>query len=917
MADKPIQIVREQDRPAAFDYAKLRTEGLAAVQRLSGHIWTDYNLHDPGVTMLENLCFAITDLAYKTDFPIAELLAEKDGRINAAAHAFFGKGDILSSAPVTVADYRKLVLDQVANVENIWIEPLQSAYSNGVEKGIYRVLIQPADAIAGKGISSEIDQVVTDVRQCLARYRNLGENFEELKVLKPQFIAIKAEIMVDDVHSVKEIVAYICNAIEQVVHPPVRFVSEGELLAAGYTTEDIYAGPLLSRGFVQTSDLKDRKTQLDPAELIKAISLVDGVQQVKYLQLSMDGVHYSNKPIAINSDSYPFVNIEDERNDIGIYSNQFEHHFKDAVFWTVYEKIREVRKRHYTAQQRGLVDKSLDAPYRNLAAYYSIQHYFPTIYGIGREGIFKSESDERKAQVKQLKAYLMFFEQLLADYLAQLSNLSGFFSGNSTQTYFTQPLYTVPNVEELIKAFTDSGQTWDTFKADPNNAYVQALQQVAEPVEVFRQRKINVLNHLLARFNMTLHRYPVTLYERLYVDASDEDKLNSEIRWKADVLDHLPGLTGTRIQSINYLQDTSIAGVYSGYQQWMLKLLHMSYDGRQRLTAVFDGGQVNMQSAPRWQPYTETKSVPHDNETLRVKDESVMEGHYQFGHQPVSVLRYGVDTANYRIVSADDEYLILYKEPSQQQWQKVAQYKDRQSSLNGLQEMVQHLRNISLQSEGFYLVEHTLLKPLFNTGSFGFRLLAADRQVLIEQRYFNTFSEREELLSKLMNGPWLELAPVDMFNQLSQWCRIYIPGAGVLTIADFTQDKERAEQTMYNLALNLQQLQKEKRAYYPRMDYQVKLSDGRIQPESFFRFGLTVVLPSWPARFQFQEFRHFTEELFRENTPVHFNIRFRWLGVADMRRFEDAYYPFLGDLKNYVTFGDTPSTAAKLLDFLL
>ncbi len=39
------------------DFSSLRQEGIALVQALSGGTWTDYNLHDPGVTILEALCY--------------------------------------------------------------------------------------------------------------------------------------------------------------------------------------------------------------------------------------------------------------------------------------------------------------------------------------------------------------------------------------------------------------------------------------------------------------------------------------------------------------------------------------------------------------------------------------------------------------------------------------------------------------------------------------------------------------------------------------------------------------------------------------------------------------------------------------------------------------------------------------------
>src|ERR1044072_5045529 len=145
-AQKPVVIERHPARLPAFDYEELRKEAIAQVQELSGKIWTDYNLHDPGVTILEQLCFAITDLAYRTAFPIDEILADRKGDIDPLLHAFFSKGAIMSSSAATINDYRKLVLDEVEEVENIWIEPVKGLQPYACTKGVYRVFLQMEDA---------------------------------------------------------------------------------------------------------------------------------------------------------------------------------------------------------------------------------------------------------------------------------------------------------------------------------------------------------------------------------------------------------------------------------------------------------------------------------------------------------------------------------------------------------------------------------------------------------------------------------------------------------------------------------------------------------------------------------------------------------------------------------------------------
>lgn len=91
-----------------MDYELLRTEAISYIQRIGGKIWTDYNSHDPGITILEVLCYAITDLGYRSNFPIQDLLADESGSLK---NQFFPASKILPSTPVTINDYRKFLMD--------------------------------------------------------------------------------------------------------------------------------------------------------------------------------------------------------------------------------------------------------------------------------------------------------------------------------------------------------------------------------------------------------------------------------------------------------------------------------------------------------------------------------------------------------------------------------------------------------------------------------------------------------------------------------------------------------------------------------------------------------------------------------------------------------------------------------------
>ena len=60
-------------------YTKLQTQTLEEVQRLAGKVWTDYNVHDPGVTTGDITNHALVELDYKLGFPLTDYCVEKGG----------------------------------------------------------------------------------------------------------------------------------------------------------------------------------------------------------------------------------------------------------------------------------------------------------------------------------------------------------------------------------------------------------------------------------------------------------------------------------------------------------------------------------------------------------------------------------------------------------------------------------------------------------------------------------------------------------------------------------------------------------------------------------------------------------------------------------------------------------------------
>ena len=106
--------------PPSMDWQLLRREGIGHIENLASDIWTDYNLHDPGITILEILCYAITDLGYRSNMAPADLFAEPNGG------SFYTAAQILPCGPVTALDLRKVLID-MPGVQNAWVEQLEDA----------------------------------------------------------------------------------------------------------------------------------------------------------------------------------------------------------------------------------------------------------------------------------------------------------------------------------------------------------------------------------------------------------------------------------------------------------------------------------------------------------------------------------------------------------------------------------------------------------------------------------------------------------------------------------------------------------------------------------------------------------------------------------------------------------------------
>jgi len=559
-----------------LDYSALVAEGTRLVQALSGKIWTNYNYSDPGVTILEQLCYTLTDLSYRAEFPIPDLLGkETTGHIALRRQGLYPARSIMPINPVTPNDLRRLIIDRVPEVRNVWFTPLPASETNGIN-GLYRiaVLTQPSDCECD---TDEHDQrkVLLRVVDCYSAHRALCEDVHICHALKRIPTSVSANVYLADHSEPDTVLAQLLFALGITLTPEPKRTSLADQRAAGQTTAEIFHGPLMLRGFIADDQLTPQPRQMAVETLLKAMVEVPGVLSVEALK-----VHVSNDPHAyivgevINIPEGCILQLEHALR-VGCDSI---HLFYDGVRCIpTPARVRRLLDRAWATQRRTY---PLWAEYRNfysppkgrgidLSAYSSIQDQFPAVYGIGAYGLPSEVGPVRRAQAKQLKGYLTVFDQLMADYFSQLAFVRDLFSikTGGDKTYAWQSLRgIVPDIAPLISPGYE--------------AQLAALVAANDPVAA---RQTVILDFLLSFYASTLTSPTPTdgIYER-------ESQSASLLKAKRTLLARMVPATRDRGRGFDYRRAKTARNIAGMEIRCRIELALLDADAKQDGITVTD-----------------------------------------------------------------------------------------------------------------------------------------------------------------------------------------------------------------------------------------------------------------------------------------------------------------------------------------
>ena len=129
---------------------------------------------------------------------------------------------------------------------------------------------------------------------------------------------------------------------------------------------------------------------------------------------------------------------------------------------------------------------------------------------------------QRKSQAKQLKAYLLFFDQILATYFAHLGKVKDLLSVDNQlkKTYFTEVVKDIKDFEELAKGdiILDS---------------VKLTDKLFTGLDKNIKRKNILLDHLIARFAEKFSDYAFLMKE-LYGSFAEQAVVDAKTKFLSE-----------------------------------------------------------------------------------------------------------------------------------------------------------------------------------------------------------------------------------------------------------------------------------------------------------------------------------------------------------------------------------------------
>jgi len=909
---KPKFILPDQYDTKSQRYDELLEEGIDWVQKFSGNLWTDYNFHDPGITFLEQLCFGITDLGYKTNFPINDILFIGQDKFDLEEkNLFYPPHKILPTSPITTTDFRKLILDKIDAVQNAWIVAEKDNLQN--ISGLYSVKVQLGDNLDQKSQESTLKQVDA----LLMNYRCLGTDFSPSEPLRKDEIRFECDITLDSFAVGEQVLANIFKGIEDSISNKPVFSDFSEMEEKGLKVEDLFTGTFTEKGYLEDFDFNEKTSEIYISEIKEIIYNVEGVLGLENLVFFKNDIKIFDDYIPFDNDAYPSLikadeSFFDEQNDgIRFYRNESNYKIDKIIFKQIYDSLIVESKEVYKQKFKNKLNSSKGRFRKEqFEKYYSIMRELPSLYGLREEELPSKSSNLRKSQVNQLRAYLLLFDQLMANHVSQLSNIRQLFSVDLAfpKTLFGQVPTDVPQLETIIGEDTDD--------------YAQFLANSIESKSEYYTRKHKILDHLMSRFGETFDTSLLGKVYKLQHENCTEEEVNElMLSTKVNYAKNLVSLGFERSQSSDYTSKENTENL-SGIEKRLKLKLGITNAISDSILKSFSRDSSLNEMNQTWKK----REIQIDNspglEVLALPQKTYLDKKIHYHLTGVTSFKFlfinGIKRKNYKLISSKGTFNILYKGIDGVPPAVVYQSKNLAECEQAIDSAINKIKELDAKSESFFMVENILLRPVshkdytlifydanggkyiesyFKSEQDTLRDLKSDFSILVaDKKNFNVV--------KKLNSKNFEIILYDLLN------RPLFKSAKSFKSEDEAKREIPIMIQFFTKIINENQIDEFSKMVIVN-DISNKFPDG-------FNYSnhINFIFPDWPLRFQNKEFKNHLNSVVQEYIPAHLTYDIFYLDVNQIDQFEQTYSKWKR-LKNTSRMDQVDSKSLQLIQLLM
>lgn len=693
MSDSQMYISRQ---PEDELYADLQKRTLDELQNLSGNVWTDYNPHDPGVTIADIANYALTELAYKLGFDLEDYLTDNNGKYPVEKYGLFTDEEVYPVSAVTEDDYRKLILAQFPVIENVKVE-------TDSEHGIYHFRLRLSPFFKGPDITER-------VRRFFHKHRNLCENVGEVTIDEPKNLLFSADMEIEAESDATDVLVQVFYTTTQYLAGSVKIEPKPQNGFATLTPEDWYDGPVGDLR-VTIPEQKDTET-----ELYHTLMKIDGIKGFKtcyFYEDTPDGIcDYRRKndfkdgyKLDIPND-LSLIKVRIGNEEVAIDADRFKEKLRALYFTKSTSRIRYyMQERDQNGDDIVQVfrdDTMREADYRNVYEHYPIENDLPRCYRTNEGDFTRNMADEEKAQIRNFGSYLEMFDLVIERGLKGLGNVKALLSlreasasTTKSKTLSRQHLAMRKNndrfrdITEVKHCYLDFID--NLYGVDSDQKWLREFGGYGESEEDYILRRMKFLRALP---DMTRDRFKAT-------DIMEGRSIGNVAVVKR-YISLLLGLHNNELVSVgNILPSHNLILMGEGQRGKHL---------RDRLNSMLiDEKMLNEDAVipiePDDPPATDDEKLTKYEELRR--DMPIFNSNFISG----GLFRGGIKLSSYKLVRLEREYLLVYRNEEENEWMNLGRSDDKKKLNGWANTLRRYLQELNSLCEAMYVVEKSLFDP--------------------------------------------------------------------------------------------------------------------------------------------------------------------------------------------------------------